>query len=67
MLAKYWLLALGVVMHFDSPGLSDYYFIDPHWLYDVFYRVCTSSEFTSSRIDSKRVIDYDIVYVWIHM
>ena len=40
-------------MHFDNPGLNDYYFIDPHWLYDVFRRVCTSSALTSSQIDSK--------------
>ncbi|XP_065917168.1 leucine-rich repeat serine/threonine-protein kinase 1-like isoform X2 [Dysidea avara] len=32
----------GAIMHFDSLGLSDYYFIDPHWLFDVFCRVHSS-------------------------
>ena len=41
-------------MHFDNLGLSDYYFIDPHWLYYVFCQVCISSMLTcSSKIDSK--------------
>ena len=41
-------------MHFDFPGVSDCYFIDPHWLYGVFCQVCKSPMFHySSRIDSK--------------
>ena len=44
-------------MHFDNLGLNDYYFIDPHWLYYVFCRVCTSSMLTcSSKIDSKYIL-----------
>ena len=46
-------LCVGMIMHLDYPGLSDYYFIDPHWLYNVFRRVCTSSMLTSSSINSK--------------
>ena len=49
-------------MYFDNPGLNDYYFIDPHWLYYVFCRVCTSSMLTcSSKIDSKYIY---VTYKW---
>jgi len=39
-------------MHFDFPGVSEYYFIDPHWLYGVFSQVC-KYPVHSSRINSK--------------
>ena len=43
----------GTIMYFDYPGLTDYYFIDPHWLYDLLCRVCTSPFLSSCKIDSK--------------
>jgi len=38
-------------MHFDSLGLSDYYFIDPHWLFDIFCQVHTSMRNVNNKID----------------
>ena len=44
----------GTIIHFDHPGLSDYYFIDPHWLYDLFCHVCTSPTLLArNKVDSK--------------
>jgi len=40
-------------MHFDYLGLSNYYFIDPHWLYDIFCQVHTSMMGVNSKIDGK--------------
>ena len=42
---------LGTIMHFDNLGLSDYYFIDPHWLFDVFCQVHTSMRNVNNKID----------------
>ena len=36
----------GRLMHFDSFGLNDYYFVDSQWLCDMFAHV-VSSEFNS--------------------
>ncbi|XP_065916963.1 leucine-rich repeat serine/threonine-protein kinase 1-like isoform X2 [Dysidea avara] len=48
-----YMIESGVIMHFDFPGVSDCYFIDPHWLYGVFCQVCKSPMFHySSRIDT---------------
>ena len=44
------LFVTGIILHFDNLDLSDYYFIDPHWLYDVFSQVCTPSVLTSNKI-----------------
>ena len=41
----------GIILHFDNSDLSDYYFIDPHWLYDVFCQVCTTSVLISNDIN----------------
>ena len=40
---------IGRLMHFDSSGLKDYYFIDSQWLCDMFAHV-VSSEFNSKYI-----------------
>jgi len=40
-------------MHFDNLGLSDYYFIDPHWLFDIFCQVHTSMINVNHKIDGK--------------
>ena len=44
---------LGTILYFDYPGLTDCYFIDPHWLYGLLCRVCTSPLLASCKIDSK--------------
>lgn len=41
----------GIILHYDTPDLSDYYFIDPHWLYHVFCQVCTPSVLNGNNIN----------------
>ena len=32
---RYVCLLTGTLIHYNSPGLSDLYFVDPPWLYDL--------------------------------
>ena len=41
---------LGIILHYDTSDLCDYYFIDPHWLYDVFCLICTPSVLSRNNI-----------------
>ena len=49
-MGSYFLSITGIILHFDNLDLSDYYFIDPHWLYDVFCQVCSPSVLTKNQI-----------------
>ncbi|XP_065919006.1 leucine-rich repeat serine/threonine-protein kinase 1-like isoform X2 [Dysidea avara] len=40
----------GTLIHYNSPGLSDLYFVDPPWLYDLLSSVVT--------------VDYCVSWVW---
>ena len=40
----------GIILHYDTSDLCDYYFIDPHWLYDVFCLLCTPSVLNKNNI-----------------
>ena len=66
----YILSITGIILHFDNSDLSDYYFIDPHWLYDVFCQVCTTSVLISNNINcewSYTVAIRNTVYYYMHM
>lgn len=41
---------VGTLIHYNSPALSDLYFIDPQWLYDLLASVVT--------------MDYGSSYMW---
>ena len=40
---------LGILVHFDSVALKDFYFVDSQWLCDMFAHV-VSSEYNSKYI-----------------
>ena len=61
-------MLLGTLIHYNSPALSDLYFVDPQWLYDLLASVVTMDYGSSCVWDRGHVlfiiIAWQCFYLW---